>query len=176
MGDRRKKLQRQPPPPVQGQPSAPGDTSQTQIISQTVQWSGSILPPGIVKQYDYVVHDGAERVFRLTEEQARHRMRMENRASRTESFQRVSGSVFGPLIGLAGVAGGVFLIYTGNDISGLSTLLVSLGTLVTAIRATAEVKKVAGTAQAPGPPPPSPSPPQLELPLPQDSPRSEAPE
>jgi uncharacterized membrane protein len=122
-------------------PKEPPSSSE-QIIAhqQSYSWSGPLPPPSILQQYGFI-KNGPERLFRLAEQQAKHRRKIENRDSWTEAYQRIMGSTAPLLVGLAGMAGGVFLIYSNNDVSGFITLIGTLAVLVAAVSGKAVQQK-----------------------------------
>jgi uncharacterized membrane protein len=172
MGDTRKKLSRQRRRAIEReqrpslQDSPPLSRGGTPIVesSFSVQWRYHLPPPALLQQYDFI-KNGPERLLRMVEDQAQHRRKLENRDSWTESFQRVWGTLSGTLIGVLGVAGGVYLIREGNDISGFVTLIGTLVGLVAVIQGT-KPKESDGKAQGATPRT------QLELPLREEDPVS----
>lgn len=127
----RRELERKGALPKQESPLSPSP----QLIAQkrSVSWSGPLPPPGILQQYN-VIKDGPERVFRMAEQQAKHRRKIENRDSWTETFQRVFGSISGAAIGLVGLGGGIWLLDRGHGIGGFSALIMSVALLVSAVQ------------------------------------------
>lgn len=77
----------------------------------------------------------------MAELQAAHRRRLENRDSWSEALQRIGGLASASFMGLGGIGGGVFLIHTGHDVSGLATLLVALGTLIASFRGVKKLRE-----------------------------------
>lgn len=46
-------------------------------VTHTQTWSGPFLPPNVMKEYDSVVPDGAARLFKIFEDETKHRRSME---------------------------------------------------------------------------------------------------
>ena len=91
-----------------------------------------IPPPDILKGYNDVIPNGAERILAMTEKQAEHRMMMENTVIAREQHQSEKGQNYGLIIALSFLVGSVFLIYTGHDTAGGILGTVDLVALVSA--------------------------------------------
>ena len=62
------------------------------FVGQETEFSGPIPPPELLKGYNKVVQNGAERIISMTEKQSQHRMHLENYAIKEELKQSVSGA------------------------------------------------------------------------------------
>lgn len=92
-----------------------------------IQYEGPLPPGYMLREYEEVLPGAADRVFRMAEQQAEHRQYMEKQVVASKSRAELLGVVFAGTIVLATVIGGIFLIHAGNDIAGLSTLIVGIG-------------------------------------------------
>lgn len=99
----------------EGLPAKP-DEAVVQAVH--LEFSGPLPHPQLLNQYNEAVPDGAERIVRLTESQARHRQTMEARAQ-----------VFTFVLALTGLVGGIALIAMGASIEGLIPLLAAIAGL-----------------------------------------------
>lgn len=96
-----------------GQPS-----SRTVVQALRIELSGPLPPPQLLRQYDEVLPDGAERVVRVAEEQFRHRRRMEARAQ-----------IFTFVLAVIVLLGGIGLIALGASVEGLVPLVAAIAAL-----------------------------------------------
>jgi uncharacterized membrane protein len=80
-----------------------------------MSFSGPLPHPQVLVQYNEAVPDGAERVFRLTENQAQHRQALEVRAQ-----------TFAFLLSLISLLGGIGLMALGNSVEGLVALIAAI--------------------------------------------------
>jgi uncharacterized membrane protein len=55
-------------------PNKPSQSvQQSQILSATTQWQGPLPPPAVLREFDALVPNGAERIFGQFEKEASHR-------------------------------------------------------------------------------------------------------
>lgn len=79
-------------------------------------FSGPIPPPDTLKEYDSVVENGAERIFRVFENQSAHRMDLEQFAVKHQIKQSGRGQIFGLIIALVCIALATLLALFGQTI------------------------------------------------------------
>lgn len=84
----------------------------------SVQFSGPIPPPALLKQYNEALPDGAERIVQMAEQQSAHRRAMETR-----------GQFFGFSLALIVLVGAIVLIALDKKVEGLIALVGSVATL-----------------------------------------------
>jgi uncharacterized membrane protein len=72
-------------------------------IRKASSFSGPIPPPELLKGYNEVVKDGAERIMVMAEKQSHHRMQLEDHAIKEELKQSRLGQVFGFTLGIVGL-------------------------------------------------------------------------
>lgn len=58
----------------------------------------------MLKEYNEVIKDGAERVFEMAQKQVLHRMQLENHAIKEELKQSRNGQLFGFVLSLTGLS------------------------------------------------------------------------
>ena len=96
-------------------------------IGGATSFSGPIPPPEVLKGYNEILEDGAERIFLMTENQSKHRMELESHAIREELRQSGRGQVFGFILGIIGLALTTALALLGHEtiagIFGTTTIL-----------------------------------------------------
>lgn len=78
-------------------------------------FSGPIPPPEILKGYNEVVQNGAERIISMAEKQSAHRMQLEDFAVKEELTQSRRGQVFGFTLGIVGMGLATTLAIYGHD-------------------------------------------------------------
>lgn len=102
------------PPAAPKTPDRSGDRASAQngelrLEKRTEIFSGPLPPPAILRQYDEIQPGFAERLLRLTEDEASHRREVTARAQRYEVFETTLGQVFGLLVALAALGTTVWL-------------------------------------------------------------------
>lgn len=104
-------------------------------ISRQEIYAGPLPHPDDFARYGEVVPTAPERILTMAEKFAEHHIRVANRASWTESSQRIISSVASAGIAVFAIQAGRDLIAAGHDVKGLATILVTLGVLFGALRA-----------------------------------------
>lgn len=80
-----------------------------------LEFSGPLPHPQLLGQYNEAVPDGAERIVRLVEDQAHHRQALESR-----------GQIFGFVLAVISLSGGIGLIALGSSVAALIPLLAAI--------------------------------------------------
>lgn len=88
--------------------------------------SSPVPPPNVLKGYDDVVEGGAKWLLDYTKSEQSHRHKMDKK----ELFYYSMGQVFGFILGLIGIGGGIYLATTGAEWFGFGTFFTSLVSLV----------------------------------------------
>lgn len=101
---------------VQDPGSAPPGEAVVQEVR--VEFSGPLPHPQLLAQYNQAVPNGADRIVKLTENQAQHRQSIESRAQ-----------IFTFVLALIALIGGILLIALGNSIEGLVPLIAAIAGL-----------------------------------------------
>lgn len=99
------------------------------IASQVSYWSGPTPSPDVLREYEQILPGAADRMIALAERQSDHRQKLESRALDNGHTRALLGSVFGFIIGLAGVGGGVFLAINDQELGGYAIVLGTVATL-----------------------------------------------
>lgn len=125
--------------PILADPDIPKDKKEKIIravlgiyIRKSSSFSGPIPPPELLKGYNEVVKDGAERIFIMAEKQSNHRMQLEDHAIKEELKQSRLGQVFGFILGIVGlVLAAILAILDHEAIAGIfgTTTIVGLVTV-----------------------------------------------
>lgn len=129
MSRRRKAVHHKPAPRPDRQP----EPAVTQEISQHVAvFRGPLPPPDLLKAYNEAHPDAADRILRMTEAQGAHR-RMAEEAIVKESLIRARrGQVFGFVIAMTAILGGIALLFFDKSIQGYATIGTGMASLVVA--------------------------------------------
>lgn len=85
------------------------------VVTRSTSFGGALLLPQHLEGYNQVVPGGAERIFRMVENQSEERMALEKHSVNEELKQRGRGQVFGFILGLFGIASAVYLAVNGHD-------------------------------------------------------------
>jgi len=106
----------------------------TQLIAhhqeEMVIHSGPIPAPIVIEGYEKILPGAADRIIKMAELEQLHQHSYVNRVQRNSFIVTLVGQVFGILIGLSGITGGVFLVYYDKKITGFSVFFTSLSALV----------------------------------------------
>ncbi|MDX1950616.1 MAG: DUF2335 domain-containing protein [Verrucomicrobiota bacterium] len=134
------------------------DLASIQIEEHRIEMRASPLPhPAELAAYDQIIPNGADRIMKMAENQAAHRIAIENKVISSQQSQAFFGQVCGLVIGLSGLAMATFAAVSGQPVFGGvigGTTLVSLvGTFVysrkTQQRELAQKKQQMETRSAP---------------------------
>jgi uncharacterized membrane protein len=85
-------------------------------VKMVQQFSGPLPPPELLKSYDGIVKNGAERIFVMTEKQVQHRINMEDKIVNEELIQSSRGQIIGAILVLIALSLSVFLALRGHDL------------------------------------------------------------
>jgi len=88
------------------------------VQSVRVEFSGPLPHPQLLAQYNEAVPNGADRIVKLTENQAAHRQSIESRAQ-----------IFTFAIAMVALVGGIVLIALGDSAEGLVPLIAAIAGL-----------------------------------------------
>ena len=122
----------QPPVPVGGSPAEleKADDATVAVSVQSVQhFQGPLPPPQALAQYEAILPGCAERIVSMAEEQAAHRRELETRVITGNLAAERRGQVAAFAIALVTIMGGVWLIYHGRDVGGLTAIIGALAGL-----------------------------------------------
>lgn len=85
------------------------------ICSHESFHSGPLPDPNTLGKYNDVIPNGADRIMKMAENQANHRIGIETRVIKSQSIQSVIGQIFGLLIGICGIFAGTYLASVGQS-------------------------------------------------------------
>ena len=118
-------------PEVQG--TSPGPAHSISAVTHSVEFSsyaGPLPHPDILRGFEEVVPGSAERIVKQFEQQSSHRRSMEATVISSGAFSQRLGTASALLIGLVGVAGGLWLTHEGRSVVGLTSFLGTLAGLI----------------------------------------------
>lgn len=103
-----------------------GNTGMFQVTAHAAHFSGPLPPPEILVKYNDAVPGGAERIIAMAEEQSRHRQALESAVIATNCTTQKTGPIFGFIISMTAILGGIYLISAGKSAEGLTSIVTSL--------------------------------------------------
>jgi uncharacterized membrane protein len=86
------------------------------IIEKSIIFSGPLPPAAILKEYNEIIPNGAERIMKMAEKQSDHRIDIEKHAIKEQFKQSGIGQKFGFIISILGLVLASLLAYFGHDI------------------------------------------------------------
>lgn len=111
----------------------PGPSSQNptgfQITAQAAHFSGPIPPPEILVKYNDALPGAAERIVAMAESQLKHRQGLENKVIESNCKAQRTGPIYGFIVCMTAILGGVYLIHSGKSAEGLTAIITSLASL-----------------------------------------------
>ncbi len=101
-----------------------------ELSSVQYSYSGPLPHPEILERYNKIVPGSAERILAQFESQSLHRQRIELRVVNADAFAQIFGLICGFILGLIALGGGLFIVYVGKSIAGLSAFFLTLASFV----------------------------------------------
>jgi len=106
-------------------------SNQTNLhVRKTELYAGPLPHPDTLKKFEEILPGSADRILKQAENQTRHRIEMESKVINADIRKSYIGLIFGFLIGILGIGGGIYLATLGFDIFGP---VLSSGTLVSIV-------------------------------------------
>ncbi|MBI2551871.1 DUF2335 domain-containing protein [Candidatus Uhrbacteria bacterium] len=101
------------------QANSPASQDERRIFSATQELHVGPLPkPQDFEYYERVLPGAAQRILAMAEQQSMHRRKQENRVILGDLIKSAVGLLFGFLIGMASIIGGIWLVYQGKSVTG----------------------------------------------------------
>ena len=97
---------------------APEDKQTQMTVSATEVWAGPIPPPEALQKYEDIVPGAANRILKMAEGQTAHRIQIEKTVVRGDSWRSFLGLIFGFIVSMTGLLGGIYIIDNGHDWAG----------------------------------------------------------
>ena len=111
---------------IKKQPSDVQEEVVNELIAQRIEsmtYSGPIPHPQLLKEFNDVIPNGADRIMTMAEKQSGHRITLEEKVVNANNRDSFLGVVFAGVIALLIVLGAIFLIYNNKDVQGFSLLI-----------------------------------------------------
>ena len=105
-----------PPKSPQQQPQKKTET--TKAVVQKQEFSGPLPPPNTLGHYEQIHPGAADRIIAMAESQSVHRQELEKFVVTGNIKQALRGQVFGLIVGLTAIIGGVYCVIRGYTIGG----------------------------------------------------------
>ena len=102
----------------------------SRVIATQETFSGPLLPPQVLGEYDCIVPVAAERIIALAESQSKHRQDLESRVIRSDMANSRLGLVFGLLIGMGGLCAATVTSVFGHPVTGGTIGVAVIGSMV----------------------------------------------
>lgn len=126
-------------------------------ITRTVEFSGPLPPPELLKGYNEVFAGWAERIVAMAERQAQHRQSLEKRVIESNCSAQSRAQWFTFVLALLVIGGGVYLLAQGRSLEGFAAIILALASLIAAlIYGHTEQRKERGLKRRPLPQGPTP--------------------
>lgn len=101
-----------------------------QIQASRTQFTGPIPPPEVLIKYNDALPSAAERIVAMAESQLKHRQELENRVIESNCRSQQRGPIYGLIVCLSAIAGGIYLIHSGQSVAGLVSIIGAIGSVV----------------------------------------------
>ena len=120
---------------IEKQPDEVKESITKVLVSESISYEGPVPPPGLLKEFDKVIPNGADRIMSMAEKQLEHRISIESKvvgANNVGANNRDSllGVLFAGMIGLMAISGAIYLLANDKNIQGLSVFIGTLGALI----------------------------------------------
>jgi uncharacterized membrane protein len=100
------------------------------IQTSRTQFTGPIPPPEVLSKYNDALPDAAERIVAMAESQLKHRQDIEKQVIDSNCKAQQRGPIYGLIVALAAIGGGVYLIHAGQSAEGLAAVIAPLAGIV----------------------------------------------
>ena len=112
--------------------SQPSSVQRVRYAARITQYTGPIPPPEVVRQWEALVSGSADRILKMAEKQATHRMSLETKLLDGDIKKSWFGLWIGFAICIILIIGGTILIILDHDVAGtaiISTNLISISAM-----------------------------------------------
>lgn len=101
----------------------------TQAALQVTSHTGPIPSPDTIAGYERTLTGSADRIIKMAEKEQEHRLNFIRTQQSHQFVLTVIGQSLAFLMGISGIAGGIYLVATDKSISGFSVFFSSLAVL-----------------------------------------------
>lgn len=102
----------------------------TQLQQRTEAFSGPLPHPDHLERYEKIISGGAERIFKMAENQADHRMSIEKLVVGADVRRSDFGLLFGFIIALVVTGSGTYITLQDKSIGGYITMIAPLASII----------------------------------------------
>lgn len=99
-------------------------------IATKLSFQGPLPPPETLQRYNQIVPGAASRIISMAESQHGHRQHLEKRVVESNTDNQRLGLIFGFIIAMTAIVGGIYLAATGKSAAGLTAIVAALAALV----------------------------------------------
>jgi len=100
-----------------------------QITASGVHYAGPLPHPDILVKYNEAHPGAADRIIAMAEKQAAHRQELEKTVVTANCHNSKRGPIYGFIICMTAIGGGVYLIQLGKGAAGLASIITALASL-----------------------------------------------
>ena len=97
----------------------------------TQEYHGPIPHPNIIKQFEEILPGSADRILKLSENEQKHRQNLEKKAVDHQIRIETLGLLFGFILALIIIAGGVYLLINDKSARGFSLIIGGIAAIIT---------------------------------------------
>jgi uncharacterized membrane protein len=120
-----------PPPPKVDNVVIPPATNRVTEQTMVAYHEGPLPHPSLLARYDEVIPNGADRIMKMAEEQAKHRQYLEKKVINSDITRSYSGLVAAFFLAAGSIGGGVYVTSIGQGIYGVAIFGATIISLVT---------------------------------------------
>lgn len=120
-------------PSSQGQPlprEAGLENNRGTRVVAAASYEGPIPPPAMLREYDLIIPNGADRILKMAESQLAHRQALESKVVSGDALRSWVGLIAGVTVALAILAVSGVLIWNGHDWAGTALGTVDIAAIV----------------------------------------------
>jgi len=118
--------------PAKAQNTVLQQNSASQQQAVIHQFSGPIPPPAVLREYNLILPDAANRIIKMAEDEAGHRRRIEYKALTGDIWEGRIGQFLAFLIGIFTIGCGTYSAINGAELAGGIIGVGGVGSLVAA--------------------------------------------
>lgn len=115
---------------IEKQPDEVKESITKVLVSESISYEGPVPPPGLLKEFDKVIPNGADRIMSMAEKQLEHRISLESKVVEANNRDSLLGVFFAGMIGLIAISGAIYLLANNKNIQGLGIFIGTLATLI----------------------------------------------
>ena len=107
------------------------ESNSKEKLEITQEYHGPIPHPNIIKQFEEILPGSADRILKLSENEQKHRQNLEKKAVDHQIRIETLGLLFGFILALIIIAGGVYLLINDKSAKGFSLIIGGIAAIIT---------------------------------------------